>query len=66
MEGHEKRGKVEEREDGGRRHGSSSVDKRAIVCFSKEWESWSSQEQLDYQECDKNSLFGKLGYYDDY
>ncbi|KXJ22126.1 uncharacterized protein KIAA0513 [Exaiptasia diaphana] len=28
---------------------------------SKEWESWSSQEQLDYQECDKNSLFGKLG-----
>lgn len=25
------------------------------------WHSWSPQEQSEYQECDKNSTFGKLG-----
>ena len=25
------------------------------------WHSWSPQEQNEYQECDKNSMFGKLG-----
>ncbi|XP_031560865.1 uncharacterized protein KIAA0513-like [Actinia tenebrosa] len=36
-------------------------EKQVPVISSQEWDSWSSQEQLDYQECDKNSLFGKLG-----
>ncbi|XP_073234164.1 uncharacterized protein KIAA0513-like isoform X2 [Porites lutea] len=25
------------------------------------WHSWSPEEQMEYEECDKNSMFGKLG-----
>lgn len=25
------------------------------------WRSWSPEEQMEYEECDKNSMFGKLG-----
>lgn len=32
-----------------------------ILCIRDVWHSWSPQEQSEYQECDKNSTFGKLG-----
>lgn len=35
---------------------------REIPAIPREmWHSWSPQEQNEYQECDKNSTFGKLG-----
>lgn len=32
-----------------------------ILSIRDVWHSWSPQEQSEYQECDKNSTFGKLG-----
>lgn len=31
-----------------------------LIC-SDLWHSWSPEEQMEYEECDKNSMFGKLG-----
>ncbi|XP_032230554.1 uncharacterized protein KIAA0513 isoform X2 [Nematostella vectensis] len=36
-------------------------DRFPAVITNEVWDSWSTQEKLDYAECDKNSLFGKLG-----
>ena len=32
-----------------------------VLIYSDLWHSWSPEEQMEYEECDKNSMFGKLG-----
>ena len=32
-----------------------------LLIYSDLWHSWSPEEQMEYEECDKNSMFGKLG-----
>ncbi|KAM7442035.1 hypothetical protein ABFA07_008952 [Porites harrisoni] len=47
--------------------GSEESSKQFIVPYLRDqpicdlWHSWSPEEQMEYEECDKNSMFGKLG-----